>query len=101
MADNVLGFIATIDVTDLQAGLSQVKKAINQTKNEFNSATAGLDNWQKSSVGVSAKLTQLNAQFEAQKKAVEAYENEIERVKNLEGDHSKQLEVLQGKLQTS
>lgn len=99
MADNVLGFIATIDVTDLKAGLSQVKKAINQTKNEFDTATAGLENWQKSSVGVNAKLTQLNGQFEAQKKAVEAYENEIERVKNLEGDHSKQLEILQTKLQ--
>lgn len=99
MADNILGFIATIDVTDLKAGLSQVKKAINQTKNEFDTATAGLENWQKSSVGVNAKLTQLNGQFEAQKKAVEAYENEIERVKNLEGDHSKQLEILQTKLQ--
>ena len=99
MADNVLGFIATIDVTDLKAGLSQVKKAINQTKNEFDTATAGLENWQKSSVGVNAKLAQLNGQFEAQKKAVEAYENEIERVKNLEGDHSKQLEILQTKLQ--
>ena len=99
MADNVLGFIATIDVTDLKAGLSQVKQAINQTKNEFDTATAGLENWQKSSVGVNAKLTQLNGQFEAQKKAVEAYKNEIERVKNLEGDHSKQLKILQTKLQ--
>lgn len=98
-ADNVLGFIATIDVTDLKAGLRQVNKAINQTKNEFDTAAAGLENWQKSSVGVNAKLTQLNGQFEAQKKAVEAYKNEIERVKNLEGDHSKQLEILQTKLQ--
>ena len=99
MADNVLGFIATIDVTDLQAGLSQIKKAINQTKNEFNTATAGLDNWQKSSVGVNAKLTQLNAQFEAQKKAVEAYELEMERVKYVHGENSKQVEIVKEKLQ--
>lgn len=99
MADNILGFIATIDVTDLKAGLSQVKQAINKTKAEFDTATSSLENWQKCSEGVGAKLKQLNLIYAAQEKAVETYKNEIERVSKLEGDHSTQLEILQSKLE--
>lgn len=101
MADNVLGLIATIDVTDLKAGLSQVKEAISQAKSQFETSTASLEKWQKSSEGVASKLKQLNTNLEAQKKAVEAYENEIKRVSEKEGDHSKQLEILQKKLQSA
>ena len=99
MADNILGFIATIDVTDLKAGLSQVKQAINKTKAEFDTATSSLENWQKCSKGVGAKLTQLKTILAAQEKAVETYQNEIKRVSKLEGDHSTQLEILKGKLE--
>ena len=99
MANNVLGFIATIDVTDLKAGLTQVKEAISKTKSQFDASTAGLTSWQKTTEGVSAKLTQLNGQLKAQEKAVESYKNEIARVASLEGDHSKSLEILQAKLQ--
>lgn len=98
MADNILGFVATIDVTDLKAGLTQVKEAIAKTKSQFDASTAGLESWQKTTE-VSAKLTQLNGQLKAQEKAVETYKNEIARVASLEGDHSKQLETLQAKLQ--
>ena len=99
MADNVLGFIAKIDVTDLKAGLSQVKQAIGQTRDEFTASTSGMEKWQTSTEGLSAKLKQLNTNLEAQKKAVELYEKEIERVSSKEGDHSKTLEILSKKLQ--
>lgn len=101
MADNILGFVATIDVTNLKAGLSQVKDAIGQAKAQFETSTASLDKWQKSSEGVGAKLEQLNTVLKAQQKSVEAYENEIKRVSEQEGDHSKQLELLQKKLQNA
>lgn len=97
--ENILGFIAQIDITDLKAGLSQVKSAIKQTKDDFDASTAGLESWQKSADGLSAKLTQLNTNLKAQEKAVELYEREIERVSSKEGDHSKQLELLSQKLQ--
>lgn len=101
MADNILGFVATIDVTNLKAGLSQVKDAIGQAKQQFETSTASLEKWQKSSEGVGAKLEQLNTVLKAQEKSVEAYENEIKRVSEQEGDHSKQLEILERKLQSA
>lgn len=99
MAGNVLGLIATIDVTDLKAGLSQAKRAINQTKQDFESATSTMENWQKCSEGVGAKLEQLKNQFAIQEKVIEAYQNAIKKASEKEGDHSAQVEILKAKLE--
>lgn len=97
--DNVIGLAMGLDVTDLKAGINEVKKLVKQSKDEFNVATAGLDKWTKSSDGLTAKLKQLDKQLDAQNKAVAGYKAEIERVSQLEGDHSVQLEQLKSKLQ--
>lgn len=97
--DNVIGLAMGLDVTDLKAGINEVKKLVKQSKDEFNVATAGLDKWTKSSDGLTAKLKQLDKQLDAQNKAVAGYKAEIERVSQLEGDHSIQLEQLKSKLQ--
>lgn len=96
--DNVIGLAMGLDVTDLKAGINEVKKLVKQSKDEFNVATAGLDKWTKSSDGLTAKLKQLDKQLDAQNKAVAGYKAEIERVSKLEGDHTVQLEQLKKKL---
>lgn len=96
--DNVIGLAMGLDVADLKAGINEVKKIVKSSKDEFNLATAGLDKWTKSSEGLTAKLTQLNKQLDAQKKVVNGYKAEIERVSKLEGDHSQELENLKSKL---
>ena len=45
-----------LDVSDLKAGIAEVNKTIKQSKAEFENSVAGLDKWQKSSEGLSAKL---------------------------------------------
>lgn len=97
--DNIIGLAMELDVTDLKSGISEVNKIIKNSRNEFNSATAGLDKWSKSSEGLTAKLNQLDKQLSAQQKAVSGYKAEIERVSKLEGDHSVQLDKLKEKLQ--
>lgn len=97
--DNVIGLAMGLDVTDLKAGINEVKKLVKQSKDEFNVATAGLDKWTKSADGLTAKLNQLDKQLDAQNKVVAGYKAEIERVSKLEGDHSVQLEQLKSKLQ--
>lgn len=96
--NNVIGLAMQLDVTDIKAGIKEVNKSIKSSKDEFNNATAGMDKWTKSSEGLNAKLKQLGTQLNGQKKIVAGYEAEIERVKNLEGDHSAELEALKGKL---
>lgn len=97
--DNVIGLAMGLDVSDLKTGLKEVGKIVQQSRNEFNLATAGLDKWTQSSEGLTAKLDQLNKQLDGQKKVVAGYKAEIERVSKLEGDHSVQLEQLKAKLQ--
>lgn len=97
--DNVIGLAMGLDVTNLKAGIKEVGNILKKSKQDFNLATAGMDKWAKSSDGLTAKLDQLESQLDGQKKVVNGYKAEIERVSNLEGDHSKQLEILSGKLQ--
>lgn len=96
--NNVIGLAMQLDVTDIKAGIKEVNQSIKSSKEVFNNATAGMDKWTKSSEGLNAKLKQLGTQLDGQKKIVAGYEAEIERVKNLEGDHSAELETLKGKL---
>lgn len=98
MADNIIGLAMGLDVADLKAGLNEVKKELKTAKQEFNLATAGMDKWTASSDGLTAKLKQLDKQLASQKKVVAGYQAEIERVSQLEGDHSEELERLRAKL---
>lgn len=96
---NTIGMSFSIDTVDLKTGIKDIKKELNQANKDFTQATAGMDNWSKSSDGLTAKLKQLDTKLSGQKKTVELYQAEIERVSQLEGDHSAQLEILKGKLQ--
>ena len=96
--DNIIGLAMGLDVSDLKAGIAEVNKTIKQSKAEFENSVAGLDKWQKSSEGLSAKLKQLNSNYTSQQKIVAGYKAEIERVNSLEGDHTQQLQKLQDAL---
>lgn len=96
--DNVIGIAMNLDVSDLKSGIKEVKKNLESAKQDFDLATAGMDKWSKSSDGLNAKLKLLKSQLEGQKKVVNGYKAEIERVSKLEGDHSKELEELKKKL---
>ena len=96
---NNIGLSFTADATNLKLGIKDIKKELNQANKDFTQATAGMDNWSKSSDGLTAKLKQLDTKLSGQRKTVELYQAEIERVSQLEGDHSAQLEILKGKLQ--
>lgn len=95
---NVIGIAMQLDVTDLKSGLAEVNKEIKQSKDDFAAVTSSMDNWQKSTDGVTAKLNQLNTQLNAQAKAIAGYKAEIERVSKLEGDHTATLDRLRAKL---
>lgn len=96
--ENIIGLAMGLDVADLKAGINEVKKLVKQSNDEFKLATAGLDKWTKSADGLTAKVKQLEKQLDAQKKSVAGYKAEIERVSQLEGDHSIELENLNSKL---
>ena len=101
MADrNVIGMAMELDVTDITSGLSQVSKAITQSNTDFKKATAGMENWSKTSEGLTAKLDQLTTNLELQKKGASGLEAEIKRLQESEGDHSAEIERAKKKLDT-
>lgn len=96
--DNYIGIAMGLDVTDLKAGLQETKKEIQTANKEFSNATAGMDDWKKSSEGLNAKLTQLDKVLEAQKKVVAGYKAELEKTKEQYGENSEQARQLNLKL---
>lgn len=97
--DNIIGLAMNLDVSDIKSGIAEVKKQIQQSKRDFESASAGLDNWKKSSEGLSAKLSQLDSDMKSQGQMVAGYKAEIQRLSEMEGDHSAQIEKVKVKLQ--
>lgn len=99
--DNNIGLKISTDITDLKSGIKSIKDEISSADKEFQKATAGMDKWSTSSEGLDAKLNQLNTRLSSQKKSVELYKDEIERVSKLEGDHTVQLQQLNDKLESA
>ena len=97
--NNSVGLHFEADIVDLKTGLKEIKTELNQANKDFAQATAGMDKWASSSDGLNAKLAQLNTKLSGQKKTVELYQAEIERVSKLEGEHGAELDILRGKLQ--
>ena len=56
-----------VDISDLKAGISQANQQIKLANAQFKAASAGMDDWQKSSEGIKAKLSQLDSVLAAQK----------------------------------
>lgn len=96
--DNVIGFAMQLDVTDLKAGLQETKKAITTANKQFNASVAGMDNWQDTIEGVSAKLNHLDTVLLNQKKNLAGYEKELENTKEEYGENSEQVRRLQDKI---
>jgi len=67
-----LGAKFTIDVSDLQKGLSTANKLIKESESKFKAAAAGMDDWKSSADGLEAKLDSLTEIQEIQKEKVNA-----------------------------
>ena len=81
MADETrLGANFSIDITNLKAGLAQANRMIKESESEFKAAAAGMDDWTKSSDGISAKIKQLNTTIDLQRKKVDALQQEYDRL---------------------
>lgn len=92
MSDVVTKF--KIDLTDFKAGVQDAKRNLQLARSEFRAASVGMDDWRKSTEGLTAKIKESNAAVDAAKAKLKSIEEEIERVSSAEGDHSAQLEEL-------
>lgn len=93
---NYIGVAMGLDVTDLKAGLSEANKQIQLANSEFKAASSGMDDWTKSTEGLSAKVKQLDSVLKAQKSKLAGLTAEYDKVVKEQGegsDAAKKLKV--------
>ena len=100
MADNnnVIGLTIGLDTSSLKAGLADAGRRIKEAGAEFKAATAGMDDWRKSSEGLNAKLKQLNSNLSVQQATLDLMEKEYEKAGYAQDDMSKAAVDLRTKI---
>ena len=86
--DNYIGAAMGLDVSDLKAGIKEANKQIQLANSEFKAASSGMDDWTKSSEGLSAKIKQLDTILKMQESKLAGLRAEYERVVKSQGENS-------------
>lgn len=88
-----------VDISELKKGISEANKNIKLVNAEFKSASAGMDDWTKSSDGLNAKLKQLNSVLIEENKKLDNYKVQLQKVEEAEQENGKKADELRTKLQ--
>lgn len=87
-----------VDISDLKKGIKDANKNIQLATAEFKAASAGMDDWSKSSDGIKAKLKQLSTELVEQNSKLENYKKQQEAVENAYKENGKRADELKLKL---
>lgn len=85
---NYIGIAFGADVSDLKSGLALMEKQISNSTKDFEKATVGMGDWQKSIEGVEAKTKQLSDILVAQSKKLAGLKAEYKKVADEQGASS-------------
>lgn len=96
--DNYIGIAMGLDVSNLKQGISEANKQIQLANSEFKRASSEMEDWTKSTDGLSAKITQLSSVLDAQKKKLAGIQAEYEKVAKEQGENSEQARKLKVQL---
>ena len=88
-----------VDISDLKKGLSEATQQIKLADAQFKAATAGMDNWKKSTEGLKSKLKQLETALAAQKSKLKSYNEELKRQQSAYNENGRRADGLKAKLQ--
>lgn len=96
--DNEITMRFGADVTDLKKGIQEAKTQIRLANAEFKAASSGMDDWSKSSEGITAKLKQLKTVLENQEKILHSYESQLAEIVKEQGENSKGADEMRIKI---
>lgn len=96
--DNYIGIAMGLDVSNLKAGLSEANKQIQLANSEFKAASSGMEDWTKSTEGLSAKITQLTNVVDLQKRKLAGIQAEYDKVVAAQGENSEAARKLKVQL---
>jgi len=87
-----------VDISDLKKGINEATQQIKLADATFKAATAGMDNWSKSTDGLKAKLSQLDSTLSAQKSKLENYTEQLKRQESAYQENGKRIETIKAQL---
>lgn len=87
-----------IDISELKAGITEANKQIKLANAEFKAATAGMDDWSKSTEGIQAKIKQLGTSLSAEKAKLASYQGQLEANQKAYEENGKRADELRAKL---
>ena len=78
-----------VDISELKAGITEANRQIKLARSEFKAASSGMQDWEKSADGLSAKIKELSAVEDAEKRKLQALKQQYELVAAEQGENSK------------
>lgn len=87
-----------VDISDLKKGITEANQNIKLANAEFKAASAGMDNWAKSSEGIHAKLKQLASVLADQTKKLESYKKQQQQIDKAYTENGKRADELRAKM---
>ncbi len=91
---NYIGLAMGLDVTDLKAGLTEANNQIQMANAEFKAASSGMDDWSKSTEGITAKVKQLDTVLGLQKSKLAGLKAEYDATVKTQGENSESAKAL-------
>ena len=83
-----------VDISELKQAMQEAKRSIAVANSEFKAVSSSMDDWSKSTDGISAKLKQLDTTMGAQKTVLASLEAQYEAVVKEQGEGSKAADDL-------
>lgn len=83
-----------VDISDLKKGISEANRQIKLANAEFKAASSGMDDWTKSTAGITAKIEQLTKKLDAEKSKLQAYQKQLELLNTKYSDSQKKVSDL-------
>ena len=83
-----------VDISELKKQMQEAQRQIRLANSEFKAATAGMEKFEQSADGISAKLTQLHKVLDGQNKKLESLEKQYDAVVEAQGAESKGAQEL-------
>ena len=77
-----------VDISELKSELQQANREILLTNAKFKEGVAGLERWEDSADGVSAKIQQLTSNNQTYSKILADYETQLDKIVKKEGEDS-------------
>lgn len=83
-----------VDISEFKEGIKEANQTIKLANAQFKAATSGMDDWENSTDGITAKLEQLSKVLQAQKQKLDSYKNQFKALTEAEEENGRRAEEL-------